>query len=146
MKILIIAPDAAYRSILKEHISKRPEWFVSEVADIAAATLLLEKEKVDVILLDLNLTDSFGLDTFTKIHEVAKETAIVIISDIDDEEIAVKAIQAGATDYIFKVDMAHLTLARIIRLAEAKCRFNAKWATLVPSVTTSAVPQQPQIL
>jgi len=72
---------------------------------------------VDVILLDLSLPDSKGLDTFTRVHMEAPQVPIVVLSGVDDEALAIQAVREGAQDYLVK-GMAHMDiLARSIRYA-----------------------------
>ena len=51
--------------------------------------------RFDIILLDLSLPDSRGLETFFAMHAHAGEVPIVVLSGLDDETAAVKAVQAG---------------------------------------------------
>ena len=72
----------------------------------------MEKEKFDIVLLDLSLPDSHGLDTFTKVHESANGTPIVVLSGNDDESMAIKTVQLGAQDYMIK---GRLTIDMTVR-------------------------------
>jgi DNA-binding NarL/FixJ family response regulator len=62
----------------------------------------LAKQVTDVVLLDLTLPDSQGFDTFTTVYTQAPNVAIVVLSGLDDETLAVRAVQEGAQDYLFK--------------------------------------------
>src|SRR5204862_223410 len=62
----------------------------------------LGRATVDVVLLDLGLPDSVGLDTFHRAHREAVEEPIIVISGFDDEDTAVEAVRAGAQDYLVK--------------------------------------------
>ncbi len=77
----------------------------------------IEKNEIDVLLLDLNLPDSFGLDTFKKANENAPQIPIVILSAFDDEDIAVKAVKGEAQDYLIKGKVDSSLLARSISYA-----------------------------
>ncbi|MEI6634411.1 MAG: GGDEF domain-containing response regulator [Chlamydiota bacterium] len=57
---------------------------------------------IDVVLLDLSLPDSKGLETYAKVHASSPDVPIVIVTSSDREEYAVKALSKGAQDYIFK--------------------------------------------
>ncbi|OGD53022.1 hypothetical protein A3K80_03775 [Candidatus Bathyarchaeota archaeon RBG_13_38_9] len=63
---------------------------------------LLKKHKFHVILLDLGLPDSQGLDTFNRLQESEKDTPIIILSGLADEERAIKSVSLGAQDYLAK--------------------------------------------
>ena len=60
----------------------------------------LRKRVTDVLLLDLTLPDSHGFDTFTTAHTQVPDVAIVVLSGLDDETLAVRAVQEGAQDYL----------------------------------------------
>lgn len=70
---------------------------------------------VDVLLLDLSLPDSRGLETFLRVSSHSPDTPIVILTDLNDESMAVKAVQAGAEDYLVKSQVNDATLLRSIR-------------------------------
>ena len=62
----------------------------------------IENIEFDVILLDLTLPDSMGINTITRTRDKANELPIVVLTGDNDEEIARKAIQAGAQEYLIK--------------------------------------------
>ncbi|HTF91583.1 MAG TPA: response regulator, partial [Verrucomicrobiae bacterium] len=59
-------------------------------------------EKFDAVLLDLSLPDSEGLETFTKLHDRALSTPIIIMTGFDDQKTASSAVRGGAQDYLVK--------------------------------------------
>ncbi|MCD6117842.1 response regulator [bacterium] len=81
---------------------------------IHAATAALNKKAVDIILLDLTLPDSSGLDTFKSIREHAGQIPIIVMSGLNDEKIAVDAVREGAQDYLVKGTVNSSLLARSI--------------------------------
>ena len=72
---------------------------------------------VDVILLDLNLPDSKGLDTFLQTHAAAPDIPVVIYSGLHDEELAMEAVKAGAQDYLVKGHPEESGIGRTLRYA-----------------------------
>lgn len=72
---------------------------------------------IDCVLLDLTLPDSTELDTFERVQTQAPEIPIVIISGLDDEALAIEAVQKGAQDYLVKSYLDSYVLARTIRYA-----------------------------
>ncbi len=72
---------------------------------------------IDVILSDLSLPDSQGLDTFAEVNAQAPSLPIIVLSGLDDEELAVKAVQEGAQDYLVKGQVDSSLLVRSIRYA-----------------------------
>jgi phosphoserine phosphatase RsbU/P len=76
----------------------------------------------DVILLDLALPDSQGIETFFTIHAHASDVPIVVLSGYNDEATAIKAVQAGAQDYLVKGQVDDNMLVRSIRYAIERSR------------------------
>jgi two-component system, cell cycle sensor histidine kinase and response regulator CckA len=78
---------------------------------------LLETHTPDIILLDLNLPDSKGLDTLNAILGSKVNAAIVVISGDDDEKTALEAVKRGAQDYLVKGSLTNHLVSRAIRYA-----------------------------
>ncbi len=76
----------------------------------------------DVILLDLNLTDSMGLDTYMRVKNKCPNCAIIILSGSDDEELSAKIVQNGAQDYILKSDVNGRLLNKAIHYSLERMR------------------------
>ncbi|MDZ8029785.1 response regulator [Nostoc sp. DedSLP04] len=77
----------------------------------------LTNEIFDVILLDLSLPDSQGLQTFVMAHNQAKATPIIVLTGINDETLATRAMQKGAQDYLVKGQVTGDLLVRSMRYA-----------------------------
>jgi len=77
----------------------------------------LVRNDFDILLLDLSLPDSVGLDTFFSVYEQAPEIPIVILSGFNDEETAIKAVSEGAQDYLVKGQVNSPLLSRSISYA-----------------------------
>ncbi len=72
---------------------------------------------IDVVLLDLTMPDSSGLETFTKMHSRNPRVPIIPLTGLDDEAFAVNALRAGAQDYLVKGEVESKLLAGAIRYA-----------------------------
>ncbi len=77
----------------------------------------LKHAGVDVVLLDLGLPDSQGIDTFARARLEAPRQPIVVISGLDDEAVALEAMRRGAQDYLVKGRIEGRLLARVIQYA-----------------------------
>ncbi|MGZ3596211.1 MAG: response regulator [Syntrophales bacterium] len=75
----------------------------------------LAENTVDVILLDLSLPDSKGLDTVKKIQEREKNAPIIVLTGLDDEAVAIQALQHSVQDYLNKNKTDSILLHRSIR-------------------------------
>jgi PAS domain S-box-containing protein len=82
----------------------------------------LGTEDFDVVLLDLSLPDEHGLTTLLRTHAHAPKTPIVILTGLDDEGLAVKAVRAGAQDYLVKDRVDGDLLVRSMRYATERAR------------------------
>lgn len=77
---------------------------------------------VDVLLLDLNLPDSQGVDTFSTIYNQNSRLPVIVLSGLEDEDVAVQAVQQGAQDYLVKNQLSGHLLGRSIRYAVERKR------------------------
>src|SRR5687768_12404154 len=94
--VLLIEDYPGDARLIREML--REEWgshFHIETADRVAAGLeRLAQSGVDVVLLDLSLPDAHGLETFTRVHESAPDVPVVVLTGLNDEALAVRAVQA----------------------------------------------------
>jgi CheY-like chemotaxis protein len=87
-------------------------------ADLLATGLeRLGQGGVDIILLDLSLPDSHGFTTFQEVKKGAKNLPVIVMTGLDDETTARKAVQEGAQDYLVKGQVTANLLMRAIRYA-----------------------------
>ncbi|MBU1524493.1 MAG: PAS domain S-box protein [Candidatus Omnitrophica bacterium] len=77
----------------------------------------LDREKFDVVLVDLTLPDSLGIDIFLRIQAKVPRMPIVVLTSLDDERVALSAVQKGAQDYLVKGHVDSHLLIRAIRYA-----------------------------
>src|SRR5262249_38352654 len=101
------------REMLAEAATARLRLLRAET--LAAGLEQLARGGVDVVLLDLSLPDSRGLDTFLRTRERAPEVPIVVLSGLSDEELAMRAVHAGAQDYLVKGEVGSDGLGRALR-------------------------------
>src|SRR5579863_5963881 len=87
------------------------------VGRLDEALHVLKAVQFDVILLDLNLEDSSGYETFSRILPAAGSAAILVLSGSDDEELAIRTVREGAQDYLVKGFFDSRLLLRSIRYA-----------------------------
>ncbi|MBC8171762.1 MAG: response regulator, partial [Anaerolineae bacterium] len=85
------------------------------VETLQEAVLYSQEQSVNVILLDLSLPDSFGIDTLLKALNDMPDKAIIVLTGFDDQRLGVQAVQMGAQDYLVKDDIDGKLLRRAIR-------------------------------
>jgi len=90
---------------------------VVEVKDLTEALSLLERREFQVALIDQPVPDHRTLDTIAQMHTAAPHTPIIVLSGRDDETFALRALKAGAQDYLVKGQAGKNTLKRSIRYA-----------------------------
>ncbi|HXF93673.1 MAG TPA: PAS domain S-box protein, partial [Nitrospiraceae bacterium] len=84
---------------------------------LAAGIERLIDAKPDVVLLDLSLPDSQGLETLTRVHAAANGVPIVVLTSLEDEALGLQLIRAGAQDYLVKGQVTGPLLRRALRYA-----------------------------
>jgi two-component sensor histidine kinase len=97
--------------------STSPRFELVHVVRLGDALAFLQSSYFDVLLLDLSLPDSHGFDTFTRIKGKANALPIILLTGLDDEVVALKAVREGAQDYLIKGDLEVNLLIRSVRYA-----------------------------
>ncbi|HYG97749.1 MAG TPA: response regulator [Terriglobales bacterium] len=90
---------------------------LTHTTNLKAALHEVALQEHDVVLLDLNLPDSDGFETFFQVRSAAPDIPIVLFTAVDDEELAIHAVQYGADDYIKKSVALPEVLSRALRYA-----------------------------
>jgi len=98
---------------------------VAHAFTLAEALEQLRQQTFDLVLLDLVLPDSNGLQTFADLRAVAPHVAVIVITGLDDEDLAVSAMRQGAADYLMKGRLDSRTFRRAISYALERSRFQA---------------------
>lgn len=94
----------------------------------AAITALKNGRSIDVVLLDLSLPDSHGIDTFYRLSVHAQAIPVVVLTGTDDD-LAMEAIRAGAQDYLPKRNLTPDVLRRVVQYAYERHRLETKQRT-----------------
>ena len=84
---------------------------------LAHARQKLLKDGFDVVLLDLSLPDSAGLETVARMHKAAPTMPIIVLTGLEDERAGIEAVRQGAQDYLVKGQTDHRLLSRAIQYA-----------------------------
>lgn len=118
MKILLIEDNPGDIRLLQEIMGEAANNFTTIVVDRLGLGLeFLLSHEVDVVLLDLSLPDSSGLETLTKLQSQFPRMPIVIMTSITDEELALQALHLGAQDYLIKGQVDRNILQRAFSYA-----------------------------
>ena len=124
IRVLLIEDNPADARLLGELLRETGAGRVKmeHVEELGAAVEFLYREQFDVILLDLSLPDGQGLETIARVHSHAPKVPIVVLTGLDDEAIAVRALRSGAQDYLVKGRVDGDLLLRSIRYASERGR------------------------
>jgi PAS domain S-box-containing protein len=119
IKVLLIEDNPADAMLLKESLNADPlaDFQLTVVEQLKQGLAKLKTDRFDVLLLDLGLPDSQGLQTFEKAHAEFPELPVVVLSGMTDELLALQAVQAGAQDYLVKGEAGWNVGPRAIRYA-----------------------------
>ena len=97
--------------------SAAPHLKIETAQNLASGLQRISKNDIDLVLLDLSLPDSQGIDTFLKAILAAPHIPFVVLSGLDDEELATMAVQKGAQDYLVKGQIEGPLLWRVMLYA-----------------------------
>ncbi len=127
VRVLLVEDNLQQARLVQAFLSKfqTPSYALVHADRLSTGLERLREGGVDIILLDLTLPDSGGLETFHKIHAQAKGIPIVVLSGIDDEELAVRAVRDGAQDYLLKGDLTASALVHALSFAIERHKVHA---------------------
>ncbi len=119
VRVLLVEDNPGDARLLRELLAedRRVRAEVTQVDYLAKAFEALRTQQTDVILLDLSLPDASGLETVIRTHQRAPAVPIVVLTGLNDEDLALSALQKGAEDYLLKGLVDGPGLGRAIRYA-----------------------------
>src|SRR5688500_18955858 len=92
------------------------------VDTLSKALSRLDQDRFDVVMLDLSLPDAEGLTTLVRAHAHAPSVPIVVLTGLDDEGLAIRAVREGAQDYLVKGQVTGQLVVRAMRYATERKR------------------------
>ena len=117
--ILLVEDNIEHVALIRQLLAS-PElshFQLTAAGSLGEALDRLKRGNIELILLDLTLPDSEGLETFIRIAEAAPRTALVVLSGINDVELAIETVQLGAQDYLVKGRVDNHLLLRAMHYA-----------------------------
>ena len=128
LKILVVEDDPVDLMAVQRMLGAQPETFVelSNASSLAGALAALDRQRPDLVLLELDLPDSRGLDTVRRLMAHSTHPACIILTDCQSDQVARQAIALGVQDYVLKVDLNTKSLSRAIRYAVDRRRVESR--------------------
>ena len=125
--VLLIDDEPDYARVLRERLSREVSFSfnVESASSLDEGRERLARDRADVVLLDLNLPESRGLETYLMVHAQVPEIPVIVLTAIDNDALALEAVRRGAQDFIVKGQFDGRMLARIIRYAIERHRMQA---------------------
>jgi signal transduction histidine kinase len=119
MSVLVIEDDPGDADLLQAVLAdvSGASFDFTWAERLATGLKYMAEMDFDVVLLDLSLPDSQGIETFYKVHAQTPKAPVVVLTGFDDAAVAIRAMQAGAQDFLNKGSMDGNMLTRAMRYA-----------------------------
>ncbi len=117
-RILLVEDDIEQAGLIAKIMAKTGNGFeINWVPQLSQGLERLEQGGVDLVILDLGLPDSQGLETFIRVNKKAPNLPVVVLTGLADENLGLAAVRQGAQDYLVKGSVDYKVLAQTIRYA-----------------------------
>ena len=128
IKTLLVENSQRDACLLRKKLvlTREFQFNLTHVKRLDTAVKCLDRESFDIILLDLSLPDSQGLDTFLTLEKIVPNSPIVLLTGLKDELLAIEAVRQGAQDYLVKEQTTTDTLIRSINYAIERMHYLEK--------------------
>ncbi len=119
MKALLVEDNPVDARLIREMLKESPtaRFQLEHLSRLTPALERLSQESFEVLLLDLGLPDSHGLQTLSRAKKAAAALPIIVLTGLDDESFALEAVRGGAQDYLVKGNFNGDLLSRTIHHA-----------------------------
>jgi diguanylate cyclase (GGDEF)-like protein len=126
--VLLIEDNPGDARLIREMIAEDPEApFELHCAERLSLGLdFLASRPAGLVLLDLSLPDSLGLETFARVFEHSPAVPIIVLTGTDDSTVALKAVQGGAQDYLVKGKLDRELLVRSMQYSIERKRYQVQ--------------------
>ena len=119
LQVLLVEDNAGDARLLREMFSKEAagSFELVHLTHMREAEDRLRAGGVDIVLLDMGLPDGHGLETLRRARAAAPEVVMIVLTGMEDEELAAEAMKEGAQDYLIKGQIETRSLHRALRYA-----------------------------
>jgi signal transduction histidine kinase/DNA-binding response OmpR family regulator len=117
--VLLVEDNNGDARLIQEYLKEQPgdEFKITRVTRLSEALAAVERAAYTVMLLDLHLPDSAGLETLQRLSVPARSIPIIVMTGLDDRDLALDAVHEGAQDYLVKGQVEPETIGRAIHHA-----------------------------
>ena len=118
-RLLLVEDNPGDARLLREMLSEpgTHRTSVTHVQQMSEAGVYLADNAVDIVVLDLGLSDAQGLDAVRQAHRMAPRVPLVVLTGMDDESLAAQALKEGAQDFLIKGEIVNRGRLPAIRYA-----------------------------
>ncbi|MBI3604093.1 MAG: EAL domain-containing protein [Nitrospirae bacterium] len=144
IKILLVEDNPGDARLVEEALveTSTAQFTLAHADRMDRALQRIREERFDVALLDLSLPDSHGIETFLKAKAQAPDLPILVLTGMDDEAFALRALQAGAQDYLVKGQLDGRLLVRAVRYAIERKRIEEQLLHISFHDTLTGLPNR----
>ncbi len=149
VKVLLLEDDVDdYRLVAKRLRQERCYFSIDWAETLQAAIERLSRHSYDIVLADLSVPDSFGLDTVSSLRKRSGRTPIIILTSLDDDTLGSDILTAGAQDYLVKGELGGRAVPRAIHNAIQRQQSLTEINNLLAEVNASRelLAEQTQLL
>jgi len=124
LSILIVEDNQGDLVLIREYLAEQQTcpYDLMAAGTLKSALDLLAQHDFDLVLLDLSLPDSFGLDTVRRVITSYPDIAVIVLTGLQDEDMALQSVRYGAQDYLEKQYLSPVMLSKSIRYSMERKR------------------------
>jgi diguanylate cyclase (GGDEF)-like protein len=146
IRVLLVEDNPGDVRLIKEMLAS-PAYYgmtyqLSQVETLSVAVQVCSNNPIEVILLDLNLPDSTGMETLESLNGMFPQIPIVVLTGLHDSELTMQSVQHGAQDYITKEECTSQLLTRVIHYAIERKRIEAQLKHLATHDFLTGLPNR----
>lgn len=132
LRILLVEDNPGDARLVREVLRDIPgvQCQLTHATRLADALDIVGTESFDIGLLDLGLPDAVGIEAVQRLHQAAPSLALVVLSALNDERVAIQSLQEGSQDYLVKADIDNHLLWRALRYAMERQRLQLEVQSL----------------
>jgi diguanylate cyclase (GGDEF)-like protein len=129
VRVLLIDPDATQRTLIERALrSRRPlgaeryDFEIEQETTLAGGLARLGRGDVDAVFLELAQPDSRGTETLERVRESFPDIPVIVLTALEDEQLGLRAVAAGAQDYLIKSHIHPHVVLRVLLYARERHR------------------------